>query len=144
MPKEQNTVRVTAHEARPIDHIGISIDDGIEQGIVFIGIVLHVGVLDEQPITGRPGDASMNGGTLTLIDIMAKILDTGFRMKEDIFFDHPVSIVLGTVVDDKDLFLDAFDKRHASDLIEDGSDGSFLIIGRDDDGQFFGRRKGIN
>ncbi len=63
MPEEEDPVRA-AEEAGAVDDVGPAVEDGLEERRVLGGVVLQVGVLDEDDVARRRGESRLEGRPL--------------------------------------------------------------------------------
>jgi hypothetical protein len=112
----------SAHQTAAVNHIGDAPLDGLQQFGIISGIILEVGVLDENDIAGDFTEAGAQGGPFPLIVLMIKrpyviiLLD---QTLED--FPGPVS---GGIVND-DKFLVIRGSLNPPDYFRQGG---FLVI----------------
>jgi len=85
MPKEHDTMRVAAHKARAVNHIGKTGANRFKHGVIFGRVIFQIGILDNEVFAGSIGYASMQGGAFTFIYLVFKILDI------DVWISLPVS-----------------------------------------------------
>ena len=61
MPKEENAMRLATGITRSIDHIGMTVQQGLKKQIVFVRVVFEIGVLDHHEIACSVFDARPQG-----------------------------------------------------------------------------------
>ena len=124
MPEVQHSVRLAAHEARPVHHVRLPINDRLEQFGILIGIVLHVRILDEDHVACRLTEARLKRGALAGVFLVVEnlyvlILDP----REDV-----AGTVGRAVVNDDDLaLLDLLRERGFFYDVEDCEEGVLLV-----------------
>src|SRR5262249_7143607 len=59
VPEKEDAVRLSAHEARAVHDVGHAFVNGLEQQVVFLGVVFEIGVLDDDVFAGGFGDAGV-------------------------------------------------------------------------------------
>jgi hypothetical protein len=129
VPEEENAVRAS-QEAAAVDDVGAAIQDGLEELGILPGIVLQVGVLDENDIPPGLGKSGAQGPALAGVALVKEDLDLRRgKLRKD--FARPVS---RSVIDDDDLLLQP--DIDSLDPAEDFLDGVFLVEDGDDDGKF--------
>lgn len=135
MPEEKDPMRVAAHKSGAVHDIRIARENGLQQYIVFLGIVFQIGILDQDIIPARVLDPCMHGRTLALVLWLAEILNGGLGVVHHIFLDHEVGIVLRAIIDDDDLLLDMTDQFHIAHFVQQDGNGRCLVIYGNDNGQ---------
>ncbi len=102
MPEKQNTFLFAPHEPRTIDDIGFPVQDGLKKLRIFSGVVLQVGVLDQNDIARCRGEAGAQGGSLALVHRM-------IHHPKSIAFEIPLQDLRGpiarAIIYDDDLLL---------------------------------------
>jgi hypothetical protein len=133
VPEEQHAARAT-DEARAEHHIGMAVEDGLDELGVVGRVVLQVRVLDEGDVAGHARDAGAHGRTFTAVlrlqDHLEAVLRRVRRGAPDLVEDL-ARAVGRAVVDHHDLLAD----RHGHDALEQRPHRAYLVVDRDDDGQ---------
>jgi hypothetical protein len=142
VPEVEHSPR-RAGETRSVDDIAAAIENRLEELSVVVGIVLEVGVLDEDDIPRGDFDPVTYGGALPFIDSVddqAKgVASAGLSFDHDLIASiaqpEPGELLAravgGAIVDDDELLIDG----DLADTTDDLRDGVALVVGRHNDGE---------
>ena len=129
MPEQQHAMRASL-EARAVDGVGFAVADRAQQGGQLGRIVLEVGVLRHDHITGGGGDAALERGALAAIGGV-----TDHVLHQAVLAGQPVEDGAGAVgrrVVHDDHFKP---QRDLPELTHRGFDRRRLVVRRHDDRQ---------
>ena len=140
VPKEQHSPIVAGQETRPVDHIGVAVEDRLQQPRVFRGAVLQIRVLEYDIIAGRNLDPCAQRGPFALVDGVANDLKCRGRAPRSAICsrirlvpsEEPSSTMMTSLSN-------AFGQRGRHDFVDDLFNRIFLIEYGDDNGQYTGR-----
>ena len=120
-------MRAAGDEARPVDDVGLPVDERLHEGAVLAGVVLEVGVLHDHVLGGGLGEPPPQRRTLALVVRLQQHPDRGVgQAGQDL-----AGAVGRAVVDDDDLARPGR-REH---LVDDGGDRRPLVEAGDDDRQ---------
>src|SRR4051812_2706513 len=127
VPEVDDAVRTAAEEAAAEDDVGMTVDDRLEQPRVVGGVVLEVGVLDEDDVAGRRREPGTQRGALPAV----------LRLEhDDVARPHAVdelaAPVGAAVVDEHDLGVEPAEVG-ALDGGDDARQRAVLVVHGDDD-----------
>jgi hypothetical protein len=77
MPKIENAVRPSSHKSGTENHVSAIIHEGLKKGGIFGGVVLKIGILDNDESGTGKGDAGPKGGSFALVGRVAGCLNFG-------------------------------------------------------------------
>jgi hypothetical protein len=103
VPEVEDAVAFAAGEAGAEDDVGDAGGDGFDEAGVLGGVVLEVGVLDDDELALGGGDAGAEGGALALVDGVSEEGDAGGA---GVGLKDFVGAVGGVVVDDDEFLVD--------------------------------------
>ena len=118
-----------ALEARAEDDVGVAVEDRLDELRILVGVVFEVGVLDDDDVAARLGDAAADGRPLPLVHRLEDVADLRPLLRER--RDDVARAVGRAVVDDDDLLLD----RHRPHPAQQLRHRRALVVAGDDDGK---------
>ena len=128
-------MRLAAHEAAAVDHVGEPLEDGPQQQLVLARVVFEIGVLDDEVLAGGATDAGVQRGPFPLIDLVPDHRHRQLRMGVPVRLEHRLRVVLRAVVDDDQFLAEPARELRLADAIEDTMDGPRLVVGGNDNRQ---------
>jgi len=93
-------VRFATHEARAKDHVGLIVENGLDEERIFVGIVFQVGILNDDNVASGKLETFFEGTAFALIFGLEKDNKAGLGLI--LFNDVPTGV--GTVIIDNDDF----------------------------------------
>src|SRR5215210_676449 len=138
----EDPAAVAGQETRAVDHVGAVFQEGPHQARIVSRVVLEVGVLEEDEVAGRFGDAAADGGPLALVlpllEQSEAVRILGGELPQEL-----QAAVLGAVVDDQDLHLEDLRRRHGEHPVNELAHQEALVVHRDDDAQLDAGRRSV-
>jgi hypothetical protein len=77
MPKVENAMRPSSHKSGTENHVSAIIHEGLKKGGILGGVVLKIGILDNDESGPGKGYASAESGSFALVDGVAGCLNFG-------------------------------------------------------------------
>nr|WP_205699846.1 hypothetical protein [Conexibacter sp. SYSU D00693] len=124
-------LRAVAAEARAEDRVSLVVEQRLQEARDVVGVVLEVGVLDDDEVARGGGEALADRGALAAVDVAADDLDP--RVPGGELLQDAQGAVGRGVVDDDELTLDRTGRLEQPG--EDGGEVALLVEDRDDDAQ---------
>ena len=75
VPEKKHAVRAAAVKRDPVNHVGLSRLDRLQQAWIILRIVFQVGILNDHDITGDMAKRSVERSSLTLVVRLKKNFD---------------------------------------------------------------------
>ncbi len=134
VPEEENTVRIAPHEPRTEHHIGIALDDGFQQVVVFPWVVFEVGILNDDVVACGQFNAFVQRGPFAHVHRLREETDVQLRVLRHVAFHRLNGIVLRAIIHNDELFGYAIGKHYRLDAVQYHVYRSPFVICRDDYG----------
>src|SRR5579884_1527258 len=135
VPEIEHAMRL-ADETRTVNHVGAIFQNRLQKPRIFVGIVLQVGVLNENHVAGGFLEAASQSGAFALIGGLIKNADfTAFELSE-----NAARVVRTAVIDNDDLFRN----RNRLHTLNYFVDPAFFVVDGDDHGHFEAIRDRVN
>ena len=125
VPVEHHAARIP-FEPRSEHHLGMSVEDRLDQLRILFRVVFEVGILDENDVPAGFLDAATDRGAFSLVDRLENVPDLRPLIRQR--GDHVLRSIGRLVVDDDDLLVDrnfldpAQQLRHRGPLVVAGDD----------------------
>jgi hypothetical protein len=130
VPEVEHAVGAATVEAVSEHHVGLALEDGLEEHGIVARIVLEVGILDQDDVAARGGDASPHRCTLAAVRRVPEHAQVAGACAGQLLQD-PTRVVAGGVVHRDDLQRQ-LERRLAHPLDQLGQRGRLVVDGDHD------------
>jgi hypothetical protein len=135
VPEVEDAVRAVGHEPRPEDDVGPSVEQGLQEDLPVVGVVLEVGVLHDDEVGGGLGEPAPQGRPLAPVGGLPQQADPVVVLGHGL--DRRNGRIGRAVVDDDHLG----GEGRVEHTLEHGGDGLRLVEAGNDDGQALGGQR---